>query len=106
MTPANKRSRRALVEVLLRTLVMLLSVFLGMLLFSAFEPTLVRGVMRGLRIFLGAVVFVQGAAVFVLAVQRFVREPHSELQFAIFMLLIGPLEYFGIALALDALAVG
>ncbi len=105
MVPTNRRSRRALAEMVLFTLVMLLSLFLGMLLFSAFEPTLVRGVMRGLRIFLGVVVFVQGAAVFALAVQRFVREPHSMLRFAALFLLIGPLEYFGIKLALDALAV-
>ncbi len=105
MTPTNGRSRRALAERVFLMVVMMLSVYLGTLLFSAFEPTLDRGVMRGLRIFLGLVVFVQGAAVFALAVQRFVREPHSVLRFAALFLLFGPLEYFGIKLALDALTV-
>jgi hypothetical protein len=107
MTPTNKRSRRqVLAEMVLLTVVMLLSVYLGMLLFSVFEPTLVRGAMRGLRIFLGVVVFILGAAVFYLAVLPHARKPHFEIRFAALILIIGPLEYFGVALALDAFAVG
>ena len=106
MTPTNKRSGRALAEMVLLTLVMLLSVYLGMLLFSAFELTLVRGAMRGLRIFLGVIVAVLGATTFFLLNQHFGGKSHSVLWFAIFTLIIGPLEYFSAALALDALFVG
>jgi hypothetical protein len=106
MTPTKRRSRRALAEFVFLTIVMMLSVYLGGLLFSVFEPTLVRGVMRGLRIFLGVVVFILGAVVFYFAVLPHARKPHFELRFAALILITGPLEYFGVALALDALAVG
>jgi uncharacterized membrane protein len=107
MTPTNKRSRRqVLAEMVLLTSVMLLSVYLGTLLFSVFEPTLVRGAMRGLRIFLGVVVFVLGFVAGVLAAQGFTRKSHFELRFATLVLIIGPLEYLGGALALDAFVVG
>jgi hypothetical protein len=102
MTTTKRRLWRVLAEAVL----FMLAIYLGGLLFSMFEPTLVRGVMRGLRIFLGVVVFVLGAFVFYLTVQRFVGKPHYELRFGALFLITGPLEYFGAALVLDALFVG
>lgn len=106
MSSTNKRSWRTLLEMALFPLVLLLSAYLGMLLFSAFEPTLVRGAMRGLRVFLGVSVAMLGVPTFYSFTQRFDDRPHYRWWFSLLTLIIGPLEYFGTAIVLDALFVG
>ena len=103
MTSQAQRAKLNGREMLSLTLTGVLSIYLGHSLFSFFEPTLIRGVMQGLRIFLGITVLVLGLLVMFLGAQATSQKKHRLWWFITLTMTFEPLAFFGFLLALDTL---
>ena len=103
MTPQAQRTRLNGREMVSLVLIGVLSIYMGYQLFSFFEPTLIRGVMQGLRIFLGITVFVFGLLVMFLGAQLTSQKQHRLGWLVTLTIVFEPLTFFGFQLALDTL---
>jgi hypothetical protein len=103
MTSQTPRARLNGREMLSLAVTGILSTYLGFSLFSFFEPTLIRGVMQGLRIFLGITLFVLGLLVMLLGAKLTSQKQHRLGWFVTLTIVFEPLVFFGFLLALDTL---
>ena len=106
MTPTRKRAGFSWAEILFVTFAGVLSIYLGEVLFSAFEPSLISGAMRELRIFLGAIISVFGAIIVFLGAQAVTGKPHAALRIGVLILLVLPFTYVGVKLLLATISSG